>query len=101
MDHGKDLNRLKLPHVALHVRVKVPEAITAVQKFFVIMSDSRRSTQALKCPVDLGAEPFGDIGAILGYVEKNFAEVGFRFRISRKPGFTDGWPSFSFACAAG
>ena len=71
MHNGDNLDRFFLPDVAHHIRVKIPKAVAAVQEFFVIVTDSRRLAQALKRFINLGAEAFGSIRAILGYVEKD------------------------------
>src|SRR6266852_6143823 len=84
MHNSNNLNRLFLPNVAHDIGVKVPEAVAAVQELFVIVTDSRSLTQALKPLVNLRAEAVSSIRVILGYVEKDLAEVGFRFRSNEK-----------------
>ena len=80
MRHRDYLNRLPLPFVGDHVRVKVPEAITAIQELFVIVAYPRRPAQTLKALVELHTKPLGGIGRVLGDVERDFAQISLGFR---------------------
>jgi len=52
------------------------------------VADSRKLTESLKRLIDLGAQAFGDIGAVFAYVEKNFAELEFASGVSKNRSFT-------------
>ena len=80
MHDGENLNRLALPDVADNVGVEVPKAIAPVQEFFVIVTDSGRLAQALKGFINLGPDALSRIGAVLGDIEKNVAQVCLCFR---------------------
>ena len=71
VNNGDDLNRVLFPCVAHDVRVEVPEAIAAVEKFFVIVADAGRPAQVLEALVNLKPEALRGSGAILGNVEKD------------------------------
>jgi hypothetical protein len=80
MHNSDNLNRFFLPTVADNIRVEVPKAIATVQELFMIMTDTRRSPQAVKRFMNFGAKAFGSIWAVVGYVEKNVPKVGLGFR---------------------
>lgn len=80
MDHRDNLNRFALLDVADRVRIEVPQSITPVQEFFMIVADAWRLAQSLQGFISFGSQALGSVGAILGDIEQDLAEVGFRFR---------------------
>jgi hypothetical protein len=67
MYDGDDLDRFGLPNVADNVGIEVPEAVTAVQEFLVMMTDSGRLAQAMKRRINLGTEAFCSARAVIRY----------------------------------
>ena len=87
MNHGDDLNRFLLPGVANHVRVEIPEAISAIQEFFVKVADTRRLSQGLQRFIISGSETFSGIGAIRCDIQEDLRQVGPCFWRKPKPPF--------------
>ena len=88
MNHGDDLNRFLLPGVANHVRVEIPEAISAIQEFFVKVADTRRLSQGLQRFIISGSETFSGIGAIRCDIQEDLRQVGPCFWRKPKPPFS-------------
>src|SRR5260370_15419865 len=89
--HNRDnLNRFFSPNIADDVGVKVPEAIAAVRKLLVVVADAGRLTQLLKGFINLRPKALGGVGTVLSDLEKDCAEIGFRFRNRTKRRFTNG-----------
>lgn len=73
-----------LPDVGHHVRIEVPEAEAAIEKFVVVVTDSGCTAESLQSVEKLCAEPFRGVRTVLGDVEKDLLEVGSRFRSESK-----------------
>ena len=85
MDDCDNLNWFPLPDVADDVRVEVPETIAPVQKLLMVVADAGRLTQFLKRFMNFGPKAFQPRRGVLGDVEQDLAEVGFRFRGEKRP----------------
>jgi hypothetical protein len=77
VNYGDDLNRSLLPSVGHHIRIEIPEPIALVEEFLVVVAHSGRLSQAPERLVELPAQTFRGLGAVIGDVEENVTEVGF------------------------
>jgi hypothetical protein len=83
MNHRDNLNRLLLPNITDNIRIEIPEAVPAVQQFFMKVSNSGRLTQASQFFIKSGSKALSGIGTIRCDIQEDLLEVGFGLR--RKP----------------
>ena len=78
VNHADNLDGFPLPNLADNIRVKVLEAIAAVETLVVEVTGGRRLSQSLEGLIKLRAEALGGVRAVLGNVEEDLTKVGGR-----------------------